>query len=225
MRPLPWDPRVHKLQLELRAVGLYTGKIDGRPGILTAEAVLEAWRRKLQTFDPDMPMMIGFRAAVAENMPSQREVLAEVEPYLRTDPADPRRFKWNDGGKYALANYRRWDLPVAGSLYLHRAAAWRWMLALGEIAYRYPSLSLGRTCSFNLRRRNWSSDPKVGPSLHCFGAIDFDLNLNGKWERREAALPNDTRGALSVFRSWAITLGADWVGTAEDWMHCQIGSL
>ena len=216
---MAWNPDVLRVQEALRSFNLYPGALDGIAGPQTAAGVLEAWGKRLDILAPDSPLMVAFRKAIASTMPTQHEVEHEVGAHLGPHPHDPRCGKWNDDGAYARAHYGWFTFPVCGRLYMHRDAAWRWMLALGEVEYRFPFLSLGKACSFCLRHRNW--DPAQGWSMHCYGAIDFDLNQNGKWERVEVNLPVDTIAALAVLRSWGMRLGLDWHGASEDDMHIE----
>jgi hypothetical protein len=220
-----WNKPTHRLQEVLIAEGLYLGKHDGQPGPKTATALVSAWRQGRPMLDPKAAVVRDFLAFMAETMPTQREVADLANRVLKSDPNDPSRGKWADGGEWAVAHIRWFDIPLLGRVRLADAAAWRLIVAFGYVELKYPGLSFGKIATICLRRKNWSKDPKVGWSLHFGFAFDADLNLNGKWERDEKNLSEDMQGALVLLRLMGVTLGLDWHGASLDAMHIEICSI
>jgi len=213
------DPRILRLQswLEAARPNILPGAHDGIWGPDTAHSVASALRQGLLL--PDSAILADARAVVASLTPNEDAVVDAVAKRIGPHPKDPRRGVWTDGGEWALAHLRHYDIPVLRTVLLHKDAFPAFLAAFSEIEARYPSLRVGKTSCFCLRRKNWNA--ASGWTSHITGyAVDVDLDSNGKWERVED-ISGDMVGALAVLRSWGFTLGEDWSGKSKDGMHIQ----
>lgn len=216
MRP---DPRILRLQscLESLRPSVLPGAHDGIWGPDTARSVASVLRQGL--LSPDAAILADARTVVAALTPDEDAVIAEVAKRIGPHPKDARRGVWTDGGDWALAHLRHYDIPILRRVLLNRDAFPVYLAAFAEVQARYPELRVGRTSCFCLRRKNWN--PASGWTSHVTGyAVDVDWDMDSKWERVED-VTGDLAGAFAVLRSWGFTLGQDWTGKSKDGMHVE----
>ena len=209
---------VKQLQLQLQALNIYHGPIDGDYGPVTQAAVLEFQHRNLASGTADDKTVVAINGALAQNITQVKipNGLQEVEAvyghieYMELDKPYGEVHITNDWQKL---NIVKTTLPVVGPQYIHKLIE----PSLNMILTKIASAGLGsKITQFGCYcPRHQLNNPKNPLSIHSWAAA-VDIN----WNDNPLGKPgNMDPSIVQAFESFGWIWGGRWRNL--DAMHFQ----